>query len=618
MIFYMQQKNMLANSLSPYLRAHAHQLIWWQEWSEDVFRQAIAENKPVFVSIGYSTCHWCHVMAHESFDDPRIATILNEHFLCIKVDRETRPDIDAWLMEFVQQSTGRGGWPLSVFLTPDKKPFFGGTYFPKESIYGLPAFGDLLGFIKTAFLRELSIEQFSTQQLPQANTKVDTSLLVKDLYSEFDSDAGGFGRSMKFPPWCSMLFLLRYFHRTKDTSAKSMVKKTLDSMAKFGLYDHVGGGFHRYCVDNSWTVPHFEKMLYDQAMGIWVYSEAFAQSVDPKEKELYKRIVEETIGYLQRDCLLAQGYASALDADSENGEGEYYIWSEKDIRSLPKSAQDEFRNTFHLPSGGNFEGQWVLNRKNILSTNLQKQLLFYRKKRMQLPARDDKILMGWNSLLGHALCIAARYVHANSQKIAEDLFKKLQKLRTKSGLLRYHFQKVAPQKGFLEDYAWYGLFSLSLYELTGKKVYLKEAEAIAQQLYTKFWKENLRDISKEHEEVPLGSAGYMDHPIGSSSSATCYFLLRLSQLSYQNEIKIWSLLQQLSPLIMRSPEHFAFSALIWEESKHGMIKSPVLPKEYFPTLVHAKSSQNTLCWHGRCEKLTSKTEILKILGKYYP
>ncbi|MHC4242036.1 MAG: thioredoxin domain-containing protein, partial [Planctomycetota bacterium] len=366
--------NKLADETSPYLLQHAHNPVDWYPWSKEAFEIAKKHDKPVFLSIGYSTCHWCHVMERESFENEHIAKIMNEHFVCIKVDREQRPDVDDVYMTAVQMMTGSGGWPLSVFLTPDGKPFYGGTYFPPKDMYGRPGFGNLLLAIADAWKSKRA-------QLLESAGKISTILqrsdekpgketlspdILKKAYSylkqNFDSTHGGFGDAPKFPQPSYLSMLLRYWHRTKDSEALTMVETSLDAMAKGGIYDHLGGGFHRYSTDSRWLVPHFEKMLYDQAL----ISNIYVQAYQATDKEDYAKIARDIFDYVLRDMTdPGGGFYSAEDADSEGKEGLFYVWELKEIaKILGKKNARIFNDYYGVTKNGNFEeGRSILNIK---------------------------------------------------------------------------------------------------------------------------------------------------------------------------------------------------------------------------------------------------------------
>ncbi len=607
------RKNELASSLSPYLLQHKDNPVHWQEWKQEVFTQASEEHKPVFVSIGYSACHWCHVMAHESFEDKETADLLNAHFICIKVDKEVRPDVDSFLMGYVQHTTGHGGWPLSVFLTPDKKPFFGGTYFPKESQYGLPSFKELLRSILHLYKKGITPDKIPLRTFSLQESSADPAVMCSFLQRSYDPVYGGFGHFTKFPPWGALLFLLRHSLHSKE--ALAIVSPTLQNMADKGLYDLLGGGFHRYCVDREWSVPHFEKMLYDQAMALWVYSEAYALT----KKTRYKEIVEQTILYLQRECLLTTGYAAALDADSKGKEGDYYLWTQKELSMLLKDPT----MYFHLPKKGHLEGKCVLHMKKKLPAALHKKLLDARNKRTA-QEMDRKVLTCWNSMLGHAFCVAGKYVDGSFIAAAQDLHQRLSAHVQEDSFThlitvrRYSYEKPAELVGFLEDHAWFGLFSLSLYESTGIDKYLNHAKLMHTTISSLFWADDLSDISSQHELLGERIAELVDHPYPSSASATLYFFSRLGRLTGEYPLKAERLLKRSAFFPMQSPEHYGFLAALFEESTQPMIKGALEMSSYLPTYLRDPACDPLqICIGTSCRKFPSREDIFGELKRLY-
>ena len=487
--------NKLAGETSPYLLQHAHNPVDWFPWSKEAFEIARKLDKPVFLSIGYSTSHWCHVMERESFENEHIAKIMNEHFICIKVDREQRPDVDDVYMTAVQMMTGSGGWPLSVFLTPDGKPFYGGTYFPPKDMYGRPGFGRLLLMIADAWknkrvqlLESAGKISETLQGLSEqaGKEKLSPDVLQKaylSLKQSFDSAYGGFGGAPKFPQPGYLSFLLRYWHRTKDNDALTMVETALDAMAKGGIYDHLGGGFHRYATDSRWLVPHFEKMLYDQALISSVYVRAYQIT----GKEDYARVARDIFDYVLRDMTgLEGGFYSAEDADSEGKEGLFYVWEPGEVKKLlgTKNAKI-FNDYYNVTEGGNFEdGKSILNvtksveeqakafkqspkaMESILA-QARFELLAHRSKRIR-PHRDDKVIAGWNGLMISALAYGGaalgekKYISA-AEKAAAFV---LTTLRHNGRLMRYYRDGKVIQPGFLDDYAFMIMALLDLYEAT--------------------------------------------------------------------------------------------------------------------------------------------------------
>jgi uncharacterized protein len=503
--------NRLINEKSPYLLQHAHNPVDWFPWGEEAFAKARAENKPIFLSVGYSTCHWCHVMEHESFENPEIASILNRHFVSIKVDREERPDVDRVYMLFVQSATGSGGWPMSVFLTPQLQPFLGGTYYPPEDRYGRPGFGTLLERLAGIWREHEGKvldqgEQFTTA-LNEALTKK-VSQPTESMQSEwldnayrqigagFDPEEGGFGPAPKFPRPAVFTFLFRYWAQTRFAGALDMALFTLRKMAAGGMYDHLGGGFHRYSVDERWHVPHFEKMLYDQAQLVSAYTEAYQIT---RETE-FAKVVDETLGYLMRDMAAPEGgFYSAEDADSlpsenatEKKEGAFYVWTETEINAV--LSPDEslvFRRYYGVEKAGNvrsesdphgeLSGQNVLFQQNDSElvakltgktkaeveklVAVAREKLFQKRSRRPRPHLDDKIITAWNGLMLSALARAYQVfrnqVHLqHAQRTAKFLRNQMYAGR----LLRSYRQGPSSVPGFAEDYAFLIQGLLDLYE----------------------------------------------------------------------------------------------------------------------------------------------------------
>jgi uncharacterized protein YyaL (SSP411 family) len=429
-----QKANALIHELSPYLLQHAYNPVHWRGWNDETLALAIEQNKPLFVSIGYATCHWCHVMEHESFEDLEIADLLNEHFIAVKVDREERPDIDAALMEMCQAMTGHGGWPLSIFMTPDKLPFFAGTYFPKNSIPQRIGFKDILTRINEGWQHErdaiISSGQEIVAQLKSHNAKSQTELLTDEVFEKadasfidrYDKEYGGFGSRPKFPSPHHLIYLLRRAKLTSNHELADMAMHTLKSMANGGLHDQIGHGYHRYSTDREWLVPHFEKMLYDQAMILTAMTEAFLYSGD----SAFDRYAEEIVEYVQTRLLSPEGaWYCAEDADSEGEEGIYYLFTESELADILNAEEFALaKSCFHISREGNYLDESGGHRtgKNIMSlflddthaqsnpelfASIRKKCLNYREQRIP-PLLDDKILTDWNGLMIHAMCFAGR------------------------------------------------------------------------------------------------------------------------------------------------------------------------------------------------------------------
>lgn len=576
-----EHTNRLINETSPYLLQHAHNPVDWYPWGDEAFERARAEDKPVLVSIGYSACHWCHVMEHESFEDEAVASIMNEHFVNIKVDMEERPDVDQIYMNFVQLTTGRGGWPMNVFLTPEKRPFFGGTYFPPAPRYGMPSWTQILTSIAEAFrerrdelelsanemvgeLRRLSIVETSGGGL---SAEVLDSAFASYLRT-FDTVNGGFGGAPKFPAAMSLEFLLRYHHRTGDDRALAMVTQTLDKMACGGIYDQIGGGFHRYAVDAIWLVPHFEKMLYDNAQLARVYLHAFQVTGNG----FYKHIAVETLEYIRREMLdTSGGFYSTQDADSEGEEGKFFVWSQEEIvKILGKDEAKEFCAYYDVTPPGNFEGHCILNVRNPIVTAsgtdkfaAARQILFKEREKRITPGRDEKVITAWNGLMLAAFADAAGVLGNDeyleiAKRNAEFILNEMQS----AGRLRRTWKEgVAKLNGYLEDYANVADALIVLYQVSGEANYLTEARRLADLMITEFWDEDLGGFfftSSDHEELIVRNKDFYDNATPSGNSVAGDALLRLAKLSGEDKYERFAIttLRLAASQIRRHPQGF--------------------------------------------------------------
>jgi hypothetical protein len=507
------RSNRLIHEKSPYLLQHAHNPVEWFPWGEEAFQKAKNENKPIFLSIGYSTCHWCHVMERESFENEAIAKIMNEHYVCIKVDREERPDVDQIYMNAVMMLTGQGGWPLNLFLTPDLKPFYGGTYFAPDARYGRPGFPSLLEDVRRAWRTKPEEIEKAGQQLasviarPSAQTSGEAlnekilDLAREQLESGFDPKDGGFRGAPKFPPAMAIQFLLRLHQKTGDREILPLVEVTLDKMSQGGIYDQVGGGFSRYSTDDEWLVPHFEKMHYDNAL----LSRAYLEAYQVTGKEEYARVAREIFTYLSRDMTGPEGgFYSAEDADSEGEEGKFYVWTPSELkRVLGEEDGTAFCKLYGASEAGNFEGQNILHLKGPLSEALQtlgrdekwwegvrKKVLAERSKRIR-PHLDDKILTAWNSLMISSLCYGYQVLgddaYLETAKKASDFIDK--NLFKNGRLLASYRNGPSDIQGYIDDYAFYQAAQLDLYESTFEPAYLKKAVGLEKDMASLFWDE---------------------------------------------------------------------------------------------------------------------------------
>jgi uncharacterized protein YyaL (SSP411 family) len=559
--------NRLAAETSPYLLQHAHNPVDWYSWGEEAFERARSENKPVLLSIGYSACHWCHVMEHESFENEEIARLMNENFVNIKVDREERPDLDQIYMNAVQMMTGHGGWPMTVFLTPEGVPFYGGTYFPPEDRYNMPGFPRVLTGVADAYrtkpdevtqtavallgeLRRLGAARESGEGL-----SVDLlDRAYRAIARNYDPVYGGFGRAPKFPPAMTLEFLLRTHARTGEPQALEMIVYTCRKMAEGGMYDQLGGGFHRYSTDERWLVPHFEKMLYDNALLSRHYLHLYQQTGE----DFYRRIVTETLDYVVREMTDASGgFYSTQDADSEGHEGKFFVWTVEELKEI-LGAEDgaPFCSYYDVTQQGNFEGLNILNVRRTLEDvardegvsveRLQAALergrreLFAVRERRIKPGRDEKILTAWNGLMLASFAEAAAILdRADYLLIAKRNAQfVLDNLRRDGLLLRTYKDGRAKLNGYLEDYSFLADGLIALYESAGEIVWLEEARAITERMTEEFWDETEGGFfytGKSHEELIVRSKDYFDNATPSGNSVAAEVLLRLGLLTGNEE-----------------------------------------------------------------------------------
>lgn len=539
--------NRLNNEASPYLLQHKDNPVDWYPWCKEAFEKAKAEDKPIFLSIGYSACHWCHVFAHESFEDKEIADILNNHFISVKVDKEERPDIDSVYMTVCQAFTGSGGWPTSIFMTGDQKPFFAGTYFPKTTSSGMIGFRELLLAIHDKWIsdRESLLKQsdeivkhLSNSQHPTDTEDINlTDLAVSHYEQLFDEKHGGFGRAPKFPSPHNLLFLLEYYERYKKTSCLFMAEKSLIAMYRGGMFDHIGFGFCRYSTDNKFLVPHFEKMLYDNALLILAYCKAYTVT----KNKLYLEIAEKTAQFILRDMTSPDGgYFSSYDADSEGEEGKYYLFTPNEIvKLLGKEKGEAFNRRFDIKETGNFEGKSI---PNLLKSNTDDKsfeailplIEGYRKKRTSLH-RDEKILTSWNSLMISAMCelylISKNDKYLNSAKEADEFIQN-HLFDGEALYASFHLGKSGVH-GFLDEYASYIFAQLYLYRATLEQKYYIRSKTLCNKVITDF-----NDIdggfylySNKHEELILRPKETYDGAIPSGNSLMFYNLVHLSLMT---------------------------------------------------------------------------------------
>ncbi len=558
--------NHLANETSPYLLQHVNNPVDWHPWGPEALALSKKLKKPIFLSIGYSACHWCHVMEHESFENAAIAKSLNEKFVCIKVDREERPDLDQIYMNAVQMMTGRGGWPMSVFLTPDLKPFYAGTYWPAKRSRGMPGFDEIIAGVSKAWETNREAVVSTSNKLTAELGKIDSQGGGEDLSEEllekllvgateqfrrtFDNTYGGFGSAPKFPSPMGLQLLLRYWHRKKDKQALKMVTVTLDRMAAGGIYDHLGGGFARYSVDARWLVPHFEKMLYDNSQLAATYLEAYQATGD----EDYARVVRETLDYTLRDMTdAAGGFYSTEDADSEGVEGKFYVWTPMQLREvLGDAAAATFAQVYDVTDHGNFEHANILNLPKSIDQQakalgrdvdeLRKELadsrdkLFVAREPRIHPAKDDKVIVAWNGLMIDAMARAGavldepRYIDA-AAKAADFL---LTTVRRKDGRLLHTWRHgQAKLDAYLDDYTNLANGLVSLYEATFDARHLDAAIALMQTVLDHFFdaQGGFYYTADDHEKLIVRSKDFTDNAVPSGNAMAATVLVRLAKLT---------------------------------------------------------------------------------------
>ncbi|MBU1661266.1 MAG: thioredoxin domain-containing protein, partial [Chloroflexi bacterium] len=575
--------NHLAHETSPYLLQHADNPVDWYPWGEDALQKAKAEDKPIFLSIGYSACHWCHVMAHESFEDEAVAAIMNEHFVSIKVDREERPDLDRIYMSAVQTMTGRGGWPMSVFLTPEGQPFFGGTYFPPAPRYGMASFPEVLLSVSDAWqnhrqelisdgrqLVETIRHQGKIHQGPAAALNSATlESAFREIGQSFDHVHGGWGGAPKFPQPMTLEFLLRYHHTTGESRALEMVTQTLEAMARGGMYDQLGGGFHRYSVDDHWLVPHFEKMLYDNAQLARVYLHAWQSTGNP----FFRTITEEILDYIVREMSSREGgFYSTQDADSEGKEGKFFVWAATEIRSLVGTEAEAFMAAYRSTASGNFEGQNILEFVGQIDQRAEfaearRKLLAARERRVH-PGRDEKIITSWNGLMLAAFAEAARALKRDEYRLAAEHSADflLRELRRADGRLWHTWKATAGAgaakiNGYLDDYTHLIEGLLELYQTTFEPRWYQAARELADEMLEHFSapEGGFFDTSDDHEKLFIRPRELQDNAVPSGNAMAAGVLLRLAGLAVEPryaELARLSL-EPVQPMLSQYPLGFA-------------------------------------------------------------
>jgi uncharacterized protein len=576
--------NRLANETSPYLLQHAHNPVDWYPWGEEAWAKARAEDKPVFLSIGYSACHWCHVMERESFEDPAIAELLNEDYVSIKVDREERPDVDSIYMQAVQMMTGHGGWPMSMFLTPEGRPFFAGTYFSPDERHGMPSFRRVLEHVVNVYRsRRAEVEEASKEVQTAISshlrargksgtiTRPGLDTAAARIASNYDPVNGGFGGAPKFPPSMSLDFLMQVAHRDNDEQLREIIVTTLIKMARGGIYDQVAGGFHRYSVDARWLVPHFEKMLYDNALLARLYVRAWQWTKDP----LFAQIANEILGFVSREMTSPDGaFYSTLDADSEGEEGKFYVWTRAEVMELLGEEEGRvFCALYDITERGNWEGHNILNvpreptsvaadlgitldQLGDIAARGKCKLYGVRSKRVW-PGRDEKMLAGWNGWMLAAFAEASLAFG----KYDDILRKNADWLLTRivDGKLTRH----AKIPGLLEDYSGAAWGLTIAYEATGERRYLDAARGLVEQILTRFRDEEnggFYDTPVDHEQLITRPKDLFDNATPGGTSVACDVLLRLALLFGEERYArvATEAIEAVWPVMEKYPSGFGF------------------------------------------------------------
>jgi len=581
--------NRLANETSPYLLQHADNPVDWYPWGPEALERARREDKPILLSIGYAACHWCHVMAHESFEDDDTARLMNDNFVNIKVDREERPDLDGIYMQAVQAMTGHGGWPMTMFLLPDGSPFYGGTYFPPEDRHGIPSFRKVLQAVSDAYSQRRDGVVQSAEQLRQIYESNITGsrsggplspqmldIAYRALAQRYDPTNGGFGAAPKFPATMALDFMLRHWKRAGSSEALDIVVNSFRKMARGGIYDQIGGGFARYSVDAAWLVPHFEKMLYDNALLARLGAHLWQATRDDE----IKRVTTETIEWVNREMTSPDGgFYSSLDADSEGHEGRFYVWSEEEIDHLLGADSRAFKTYYGVVRGGNFEGKSILyvphdptaaaNRAGIevdmlaLILERARRILLDARARRVWPGRDEKILASWNGLMLRGVATAARvFGRDDFTKLALRNAEFLQREMIRDGrVMRSHKEGVTRIAGFLEDHAAVALSFLAVYEITFDEQWVLRARAIADAMIQWFWDDATGaffDTASDSERLITRPRDVTDNATPSGTSLAVELLLSLAELQQDSEYRRRAVftLETLAEPMLRFPIAF--------------------------------------------------------------
>ena len=607
--------NHLSKETSPYLLQHAENPVDWYSWSQEALEKAKREDKPILLSIGYAACHWCHVMAHESFEDVETAHLMNEKFINIKVDREERPDIDAIYMQAVQAMTGHGGWPMTMFLMPDGSPFYGGTYFPPDDRHGIPSFRKVLQAVSDAYAERREGVAESAQQLRQiyesnigkahsGGTLAPQMLemIYRSLKQHYDETNGGFGAAPKFPATMVLDFLLRYWKRTGTPDALDMVATSFRKMSRGGIYDQIGGGFARYSVDAAWQVPHFEKMLYDNALLVRLGAHLWQAT----RNEEIRRVTTETVEWINREMTAPEGgFYSSLDADSEGHEGKFYIWSEEELDSLLGTDSGAFKKYYGVVRGGNFEGKNILHipadpetaavRAGVDLETLDRilergrRILLDRRVRRVRPGRDEKILASWNGLMLRGIATAARVFDrkdfarlalGNAGFLAREMVRD-------DRVMRSHKDGVTRIAGFLEDHAAVALGLLAIYELTFDEQWVNRAREIADAMIEWFWDDDIGaffDTARDAEQLITRPRDVTDNATPSGTSLAVELLLHLAELQQDAEYRRRAAfaLETLAEPMLRFPTAFGHLLGAADMDLYGAIEVAIVGETSSP------------------------------------
>lgn len=615
-----QYPNRLIHETSPYLLQHAYNPVDWQPWSEETLKKAKAEGKPIIVSIGYAACHWCHVMERESFEDEQVAAYMNQHFTCIKVDREERPDVDQIYMDAVQAVSGQGGWPLNMFLTADAKPFYGGTYFPPKPVQGRPSWGQLLQWVVNMFDKEPEKVQQQADNLTRHISGIDSSLiappsgpddnnekeienLAHALLGHADKTNGGFGHAPKFPNPFNIMLLMRLWHYTGKEAAIEHALLTLDKMSRGGIYDQIGGGFARYAVDEVWLVPHFEKMLYDNALLAIAYADAFKITGEA----VYKETLEGIMVFVLRELTAPNGgFYSALDADSEGEEGKFYVWQAEEIDKLLGEKAELFKKYYDVSDAGNWEGNNILNRpvtdeqfvteEGITLTELKSlraacnEVLMAKRAARIRPGLDDKILVSWNALMVSALVKAYEVLEdekylAAAQKNIAFLLKNCWTCEAGEAKLYHSYKNVAKHPAFLDDYATLIQALLDLYQVTFDTDLIRTAKTLTDEAIEKFGDGTgsvFYYTAKGQADILYRKKELYDSVVPSGNSVMASVIYRLGVLLGEQRYHNWSaeMVSQVKHSVFKYPTSFGNWAMLLLQQHFPAIELAVVGKDH--------------------------------------